>query len=179
MSNADSTVHLPLSNSNLFAVIDKEDEALVLQYGWRLQRSSSGQLVAVVARIGKLLALHKLLMNTPKGLVVDHKDGDVLNNTRANLRICTHAENMRNSKLRVNSKSGLRNVQMQNKGGGKKGWRAQVRAHGKLYRKWFPATDEGKLLAYKWAEDLRHELHGAFAYTKCEKKGPQPVKAGG
>lgn len=172
MSDADSTVHIPLSNSNLFAVIDKVDEALVMQYGWRIQISTSGRLIAVMARVGRTVMLHRVLMNPPTGMVIDHKDGDVLNNSRSNLRVCTHAENMRNSKLRANSKSGLRNVQMQNKGSGKKAWRAQVKAHGKLYRKWFPATDEGKLLAYKWAEDLRHELHGAFAYSKCEKSPP-------
>lgn len=39
--------------------------------------------------------LHRALMKPPKGLSVDHVDGDPTNNRRSNLRICTHAENMR------------------------------------------------------------------------------------
>ncbi len=39
--------------------------------------------------------VHTLLMAPPPGLVVDHLDGDVFNNTRSNLEICTAQENYR------------------------------------------------------------------------------------
>lgn len=44
--------------------------------------------------------LHRVLMQPPKGkfIHVDHVDGDKLNNSRSNLRICKHRENMRNRK---------------------------------------------------------------------------------
>lgn len=35
-------------------------------------------------------------MNAPEGLLVDHIDGDGLNCQKKNLRLCTHADNMRN-----------------------------------------------------------------------------------
>jgi hypothetical protein len=40
--------------------------------------------------------MHRFVMDAPCGVEVDHRDGDGLNNTRANLRLCTHAEDCRN-----------------------------------------------------------------------------------
>jgi hypothetical protein len=42
--------------------------------------------------------MHRLIMNTPKGMDTDHINGDSLDNRRCNLRICTHAQNQRNLK---------------------------------------------------------------------------------
>lgn len=45
--------------------------------------------------------LHRFLMNCPEGMIVDHKDGNTLNNTRENLRICSPIENSRNRGKRI------------------------------------------------------------------------------
>ena len=37
--------------------------------------------------------LHRVLMEPPEDMVIDHIDGDGLNNRRSNMRICTLAEN--------------------------------------------------------------------------------------
>lgn len=44
----------------------------------------------------KTIIMHRLIMNTPKGLFVDHADHDGLNNQRYNLRNGTMAENHQN-----------------------------------------------------------------------------------
>lgn len=44
--------------------------------------------------------LHREITQAPPNMVVDHIDGNKKNNTRANLRICTQSENLKNSKSR-------------------------------------------------------------------------------
>ena len=53
----------------------------------------------------KMVRLHRLIMNEPKGLLVDHKNGNSLNNLRANLRAATRSQNMFNARKRKNTSS--------------------------------------------------------------------------
>jgi hypothetical protein len=57
------------------------------------------------------LLLHRVLLDNPKNLVVDHIDHDTLNNTKPNLRVATSSENAQNRNgLCSNNKSGVRGV---------------------------------------------------------------------
>lgn len=52
--------------------------------------------------------MHQQIMGEQKGLQIDHKDGNRLNNSRYNLRHVTKAENIANrSRANKNKKSGL------------------------------------------------------------------------
>lgn len=68
---------------------DPEDEPLVAANNWYI---SKGGYVRRGNATGER-SLHRLIMNPPPGMEVDHIDGNPSNNTRANLRICTHQQN--------------------------------------------------------------------------------------
>ena len=90
------TIELPLSKGYV-AVIDAADAHLA-QYKWSLRRHH-GKLYATRRdwASGQNIKLHHAVSGKPApGLVVDHEDGDGLNNRRANLVEKTDASNKRN-----------------------------------------------------------------------------------
>jgi len=48
-----------------------------------------------------ITGMHRVIMNPQENMEVDHKDGDGLNNQKSNLRVCTHRQNNRNLKPRL------------------------------------------------------------------------------
>lgn len=73
----------------------KLDDADYNKYGhlrWHL--SDTGY--AVRRTNGETIRLHRLIMNCPEGLVIDHLNGDPLDCRKTNMRICSQAENARN-----------------------------------------------------------------------------------
>jgi hypothetical protein len=44
----------------------------------------------------KTIRMHRLIMNAPKGVFIDHIDHNGLNNQKSNLRVCTRSENSQN-----------------------------------------------------------------------------------
>ncbi len=58
----------------------------------------------------KLIELHRFITNCPKGMVVDHINGNTIDNRKENLRICTNASNIRKGKIRIQNTSGCSGV---------------------------------------------------------------------
>ena len=55
--------------------------------------------------------MHRLIMGVADPHVeIDHIDGDGLNNSRTNLRLCSHMENTRNQGLSKRNTSGFKGV---------------------------------------------------------------------
>lgn len=59
---------------------------------------------------GKLIELHRWLMNFPKDGVVDHINNNTLDNRRENLKIISNANNIRKGKIRTNNTSGYTGI---------------------------------------------------------------------
>lgn len=58
----------------------------------------------------KSIYMHRLVANSPEDAYTDHINGDKLDNRKCNLRICSDSENLMNSKVRVDNKSGYKGV---------------------------------------------------------------------
>lgn len=98
--------------------IDECDAAKVAACNWQVVFGSSENLpYAKGCPDGKKwVRLHRFLMEPEDGFVIDHRDGDTLNNRRSNLRVATRQENDKNRRLQKNSSTGLKGVSAVGKG---------------------------------------------------------------
>lgn len=80
------------------AFVDDDDVALLGDRKWFVATMRHRQYAFSYGPSGpgRSLGMHRLITGAGKGQVVDHVDGDGLNNRRSNLRVCTPAENARN-----------------------------------------------------------------------------------
>jgi len=60
--------------------------------------------------------LHRIIMNPCRNMVVDHINGDGLDNRKSNLRVCTQAKNLANKRKNKYSKSRYKGVVKQSNG---------------------------------------------------------------
>lgn len=96
-------------------------------------------------------------MNPEKGMVIDHVNGDPLDNRRSNLRVCRQSQNCQNRKAQKNNKLGLKGVCKDTK---KNLYRSSIMKDGKLVFLGYSKTPEEAHEKYKKAAI---ELHGEFA----------------
>lgn len=77
---------------------DAEDRKIIASRKWYLARRKSKEYAQTDSRdpLGRIF-MHQLLIKAEKGHVIDHMDGNGLNNCRSNLRQCTQAQNCQNS----------------------------------------------------------------------------------
>jgi hypothetical protein len=54
--------------------------------------------------------MHRFILGTKSGQVVDHKNGDRLDNRLSNIRNCTQAENSRNQNIKTSNFTGYKGV---------------------------------------------------------------------
>lgn len=103
---------IPLENSDRVAIVDQEDHAELALFKWRLQpRGNSGYAYRAKRINGRIVTtyMHRVILWTPDEMLVDHRNGNGLDNRRANLRAATHAENQRN-RVAKPSNTGFRGV---------------------------------------------------------------------
>lgn len=123
--------------------IDEQDRHLLDAYNWKKWRARNG--VYIRAHVGRnAVLLHRLITKAPPGMVVDHINGDTLDNRRGNLRVCTRAENSRGQHAR-RGVSRFKGVYF-HAGAGK--WAANIRANRKLHYLGLYEVEEDAARAY-------------------------------
>lgn len=152
---------VPVSRRGHYAVIDEEDVEFIGQWDWSrwFSQEPFKEYAFCKAKKGEPKPLmHRVIASRfldIAGFLVDHKNGNGLDNRRANLRPATFAQNAQNKKRPRNNKSGAKGVSPD-----RGRWRAQIRdAEGKSrYLGTFDTVKEAAAV-YKKASE---EMHGEF-----------------
>lgn len=107
--------------------IDSEDINKINMHTWHLANDGY-----VKARCGdKTIIIHRLIIDCPHDMLVDHINHNTLDNRKGNLRICNKQQNRYNAKRQANNKSGITGVYWSDF---EKKWVAQIRVNGKSTR---------------------------------------------
>lgn len=140
-------------------IVDQEDQHILDAYRWRVLEQNGYKRVlrrTHTRAMGKQfnVSLAEQLIGKREGMVIDHINGNPLDNRRSNLRHCTQTQNMWNRRPQKN-RSGVKGVYKI-----PWGWRAEIQVNGKRYnvdKKNF----EDAVLARK---ELEKKHHGEFAW---------------
>jgi hypothetical protein len=105
---------IPLTQGQI-ALIDDEDYELVSKHKWHAQWDNHARKFYAATSIftnGKWVStsMHRLILNAHTGDIIDHKNNDGLDNTRKNIRKCTHAQNLMNQRISRANTSGYKGV---------------------------------------------------------------------
>lgn len=144
---------IPL-NKSAFASVSDEDYDRLSGYRYRLF-CDGGRRYAYRDEGGRLIALHQDVLGLKPGAVIDHINGDGLDNTRRNLRYATPSQNQanRHQPKKASASSQYRGVVSL-------GFEARIRVKRKLLRLGRFATEVEAARAY----DKAARLHfGEFA----------------
>ena len=148
-------------------LIDLEDVDKVKNYIWGISKPYSQRIkckIFYAATQDKNISaklLHRYLTNCPSGLVVDHIDGNTLNNRKSNLRICTRAENNMNRRIYPNNTTGHRGVYDMGVESPSR-WSARIKVGGKIvYLKYCKTFEEAVAIR----EAAEKQYYGKFLRT--------------
>ena len=122
---------IPLSKGK-FAIIDEDDFELISKYKWSATEPDHRRCIYARTNIkgadGKYYTerMHRLILGMKKGdgKIVDHINGDGLDNRKSNLRISSSSDNAANVPIHRGNKSGYKGVSFLKDRGT---WRTEVR----------------------------------------------------
>lgn len=148
---------IPL-NKGFFAKVDDADFEKACSRKWFVKKYAHSDTFCAVANGPNRtrIYLHRLLLDAPKHLQVDHADRDGLNNQRSNIRLATRSQNQYNRRRPRNNTSGYKGVTWK-KDKGK--FEAKIFAKKKIFLGYF---DCPKKAHAKYCE-AAISLHGEFA----------------
>lgn len=146
---------IDIANTDLKAIIDDEDYEEVIKHSWSL---GCGTGYAKCGINGRTVHLHRFVLGLSFGdkVVVDHKNGNKLDNRKENLRICSRKQNSQN-RIKVLAKSGFKGVR---KHGNR--WQSVIKVDNKTV---VIGSYEDKIEAAKAYDEAAIKYFGEFACT--------------
>jgi hypothetical protein len=96
-------------SQNKTAQVDNAMFDYINQWKWfALKDNNTFYAVSFIG--GKQIKMHRIIIECSANEIIDHRDGNGLNNQTSNLRICTTSQNMQNKKTPSNNTSGYKGV---------------------------------------------------------------------
>lgn len=141
---------IKLGKKNVFAIIDDEDFKKVKQFSWFC--NEWGYALYRGGNPKKNIRMHRLILDAPKNLEVDHINGNKLDNRRENLRLATKSQNQWNrnkTKITVSKFKGV--FKSKNR------WQVKIK---QIYIGSFKTEHQAALAYDLWARDLFGEFAG-------------------
>lgn len=152
-------------------IFDKEDYDIIKQFYWRKKEKTDHVFCEAPKGLGynrETVYLHRLVMGIgfekfTYDKVVDHINGNPLDNRKSNLRIVSQLNNMENQRCSKITKTGIPGITVEHKTGGYivRAGRGMKRVYGGF----FMNLDD----AIKRNNELREELYGEYSYTNSQK----------
>ena len=109
--------------------------------------------------------MHRMIMQAPKGVEVDHINGNGLDNRRENLRLATRHENCRNARKQQGCSSRYRGVSWYKT---KQRWESRLNFNGRLYHLGYHDDEEDAARIY---DNKARELFGDFVTVNFPEPG--------
>ena len=149
--------------------IDDEDYELVGHIKWGVNMGKNEKAgkhyfvkgITLKPKKYDVIYLHRIILKAEKGDIVDHINGNTLDNRKSNLRICTQLENCRNVKKNKRNTSGYKGVSFSSNMGK---YRAAIKATKgkKIVLGYFDDPSE----AHKAYCEASKKYHGCFGRTE-------------
>lgn len=142
--------------NGMIALVDLEDFDFLNQWSWTARPSGKhyyAQRKRWVNGKKKYIKMHRLIMNAPDNMVVDHINRNTLDCRKSNMRLCTIAQN--NCNRKASGKSKYLGVSIKNNKP-----IAQIKHNNKVYHLGTFESEESAALAYN---EAALKYHGEFA----------------
>ena len=150
----------------MFALVDRSDLESIAGMKWRAMRIGGRHIYASCGKSPTIL-MHRLILDAQKGFVVDHINGDGLDNRRCNLRLCKQSQNILNRKRASCSGNPFKGISKTRHGK----WRARIRVSGIRYWVSPACADPAKAADYYDAAAIA--AFGEFACINFPHKHPE------
>ena len=154
-----------------FAIVDADDYDRLCKYKWHAVKHER-LCYAKTSPPSGLLPMHRLVLNAPPHLIVDHINHNGLDNRKANLRLCTVAQNSFNRRpnAQPNKTSKYKGVSLEKK---TNLFRAFIHRNKKQY---YLGSFKNEIDAAKAYDKKALELFGEFAYLNFPEECAQTAQ---